>query len=61
MKTTGLEEPVIAPYSRSTSLSTLMATGINGIAVNNHTTPPAKLQELLKELNTLVKQRLEGL
>ena len=61
MKATGLEEPVIAPYSHSTSLSTLMATGINGIAVNNNTTPPTKLQELLKELNTLVKQRLEVL
>jgi hypothetical protein len=38
-----------------------MDTGINGIAVHHSTTPPATLQELLKELNTLVKQRLEEL
>ncbi len=61
MKATGLEEPVIAPYCHATPLKTLMDTGINGIAVHHSTTPPATLQELLKELNTLVKQRLEEL
>ena len=38
-----------------------MSTGINGIAVHHSTTPPASLKELLKELNTLVEQRLEEL
>lgn len=61
MKTTGFEEPVIAPYSHATSLKTLMATGINGIAVHHSTTPTSMLQKLLKELNALVKQRLEEL
>lgn len=61
MKITGLEEPVIAPYSQAIPLKTIMAAGINGIAVHNSTTPPITLQELLKELNILVKQRLEEL
>ncbi len=61
MHATGLEEPVIAPYSHATALSRLMSTGINGIAVHHSTTPPASLKELLKELNTLVGQRLEEL
>lgn len=61
MKATGLEEPVIAPYSHATSLKTLMATGINGIAVHHKDTPPTTLQKLLKELNTLVEQRLKEL
>lgn len=61
MKATGLEEPVIAPYSHATPLKTLMDTGINGIAVHQSTTPPAKLQELLKELNALIEYRLSNL
>ena len=61
MKTTGLEEPVIAPYSHATPLKTLMETGINGIAVHHSTTSPAMLQQLLEELNTLVEQRLDNL
>lgn len=61
MKATGLEEPVIAPYSHATSLKTLMATGINGIAVHHKDTPPTTLQKLLKELNMIVEQRLKEL
>ena len=61
MKAAGLNEPVVATFKPDMSLDSLFNTGINGIAVNNHTTLPTFLQELLKELNTLVKQRLEEL
>lgn len=61
MKAIGFEEPVIAPYSQSIPLNTLMDTGINGIALHHNTTPTTMLPKLLKELNTLVKQRLEEL
>lgn len=61
MKAIGFEEPVIAPYSQLIPLNTLMDTGINGIALHHNTTPTTMLPKLLKELNTLVKQRLEEL
>ena len=61
MKATGLEEPVVAPYSQSTPLKTLMSTGINGIAVNQSNTPVTMLPQLLKELNALIEQRLNDL
>lgn len=61
MKATGLEEPVVAPYSQATPLSRLMSTGINGIAVHHSDTPATMLPELLNELNTMVKQRLNDL
>ncbi|MBO4721833.1 MAG: thiamine phosphate synthase [Muribaculaceae bacterium] len=61
MKATGLEEPVVAPYSHSTPLKTLMSTGINGIAVNQSNTPVTMLPQLLKELNALFEQRLNDL
>lgn len=61
MHATGFEEPVIAPYSHATPLSHIMATGINGIAVHHTTTQPSMLKELIKELNTLVEQRLNDL
>ena len=61
MKATGLEEPVIAPYSHITPLKSLIDTGVNGIVVHHSNTPTTMLQKLLKELNTLVEQRLEEL
>lgn len=61
MKATGLEEPVVAPYSHTTPLSHLLATGINGIAVHHSTTNATMLPQLLKELNALVEQRLNDL
>ena len=57
----GLEEPVIAPFAHATPLASLMATGVNGIAAHNTTTPPAMIPQLLKELNTLLEQRLKEL
>ncbi len=61
MKAIGLEEPVVAPYSHAKPLKILMDTGINGIAVHHSIILPSTLQQLLKELNILVEQRLEEL
>lgn len=57
----GLEEPVIAPFAHATPIASLMATGVNGIAAHHTTTPPAMIPQLLKELNTLLEQRLKEL
>ena len=61
MRTCGLDEPVVAPYSHNVPLTQLMDTGINGIAVSNDTIPTSQLPELLEELNKLLEKRLSKL
>ncbi|MBR5640490.1 MAG: thiamine phosphate synthase [Muribaculaceae bacterium] len=61
MHAIGLEEPVVAPYSYATSLKTLMATGINGIAVQHSNTSAIELPKLLKELYDIMEKRLEDI
>lgn len=61
MKAIGLDEPLVAPYSQATSLTTLMETGINGIAVRHDIIPTTKLPKLLDELNKIVEHRLKNL
>ena len=61
MRDSNFDEPVVATLTPDISLDQIMATGVGGIAVHHNTTPPAKLEELLKKLNTLVEQRLEEL
>ena len=61
MRDSNFDEPVVATLTPDISLDQIMATGVGGIAVHHNTTPPTKLQELLKKLNTLVEQRLEEL
>ena len=61
MKASGLDEPVVAPYSQAIPIKNLMATGINGIAVCHNTISCSKLPILLDELNKILEQRLIGL
>jgi len=61
IKTTGLEEPVIAPYSHGTPLENLMSTGVNGIVANNNDTPVAMLPILLDKLNTFLEDILRSI
>ena len=61
MKASGLDEPVVAPYSNTTKLALLMQTGINGIAVHHSIIPTTKLPDLLDELNEIVEHRLKNL
>ena len=61
MRDSNLDEPVVATLTPGISLDELMATGVDGIALCNSSTPPSMLQEILKALDTIVKQRLEML
>ena len=61
MRDSNLDEPVVATLTPGISLDELMATGVDGIALCNSSTPPSILQEILKALDTIVKQRLEML
>ena len=61
MRTYGLDEPVVVPYSPDVPPTQLMDTGINGIAVSNDTIPTSQLPQLLDELNRLLEKRLSNL
>ena len=61
MRDSNLDEPVVATLTPGISLDELMATGVDGIALCNSSTPPSMLQEILKALDTIVKQRLDML
>lgn len=59
MKQMGLEEPVVARLNDTTTVNRVMATGINGIALQCVNIPAIELPPILQTLATIVEQRLE--
>jgi thiamine monophosphate synthase len=61
MKTTGLEEPVVARLGVITQVRQVMETGVNGIALEHSVDNLEKLHEIIDELEKIAQSRLAGL
>ena len=61
MKQTGMEEPVVAHFASIPSLSSLIQSGVNGIALNSATVNPVELKDLIRKLDMLNEDRLNAL
>ena len=61
MRESNFDEPIVATLTPGISIDELMATGVDGIAVEHITTPPSMLQALLKKVEIIMQQRLKGL
>lgn len=61
MRDSNFDEPVVATITPGIGLDELMATGVDGISLYHSSTPPSMLHEILKKLDTIVKQRLKML
>lgn len=61
MRDSNFDEPLVATLTPGISIDEIMATGVDGIAVYHISTPPSLLQNLLKELDNIMQQRLKEL
>lgn len=61
MKATGMEEPVVAHFASIPPLTSMIQSGVNGIALNSTTVNPAELKDLIRKLEMLNEDRLNAL